>query len=90
MSLTIELAADVESEFAKVAADQGVTAEELARTMVEDRVRRKPPRSWEEITAPIAADFAASGMTEEDLDKLVEDAREEIYFEQHGRYSKKR
>jgi len=90
MSLTIELPADVESNFARIAADKGITAEELARTMVLDRVRRTPSQSWDEIVAPIAADFAASGMTEEDLDALVEDAREEIYFEQHGRYSKKR
>ncbi len=90
MSLIVELPPEIEVDFAKIAAHQGVTAETLLRTMVEDRVRRSPPQTWDQICAPIAAEFAASGMTEEELDELVEKEREEIYFEQHGRYSKKR
>ncbi len=90
MSLTIELTADVENALETLASERGVTAEEVARVFIAQGIFRKPPRPWAEIAAPIAADFAASGMTEADLDALVEEAREEIYFEQHGRRSKQK
>jgi len=88
MSLTIELSTDVETALEEMATQRGVSAAEVARGFTALGVFRKPPRPLAEIAAPVAADFAASGMTEADLDELVEEAREEIYFEQHGQRSK--
>ena len=68
--------------------ERGLTAEECARNLIADGIDRAPPRPWREIVAPIATDFAASGMTEEELDDLVEEVREEIYFEKYGQRSK--
>jgi hypothetical protein len=39
--------------------------------------------SLEEIMAPIAEDFRRSGMTEEDLDALVEQERQAMWAEKH-------
>lgn len=88
MTLTIELSPGVESRLAAHAAKQGTTAEAVVKELVEQKFGE--PRTLAEIVAPVAAEFAASGMTEEDLDVLIEEAREEIYFEKHGRPSKQR
>jgi len=40
--------------------------------------------SFEEMMAPIAGDFSRSGMTEEDLDVLVEQGRQAIWFEKRS------
>ena len=85
MTLTLELPAETERALAARAKAVGKTVEEFAVSELE-RVANRP--TWAEIAAPFAADFAASGMTEDELDALVEEAREEIYFEQHGRRSK--
>jgi hypothetical protein len=39
------------------------------------------PRSFAEILAPVREQFAASGMTEEELDALIEEVREDIWKE---------
>ena len=88
MSLTVELSSDVEAALEEVATGRGMSSEEYARNLIVQDVSRKPPRAWAEIAAPIAEDFKASGMTEQELDALVEEVREDIYFEQHGRRSK--
>ncbi len=88
MSLTLDLPTDVEAALEEVATGRGMSSEEFARNLIVQGVFRKPPRSWAEIAAPIAEDFKASEMTEEELDALVEEVREDIYFEQHGQRSK--
>lgn len=88
MSLTLDLPTDVEAALEEVATGRGMSSEELARNLIVQGVFRKPSRSWAEIAAPIAEDFKASEMTEEELDALVEEVREDIYFEQHGQRSK--
>jgi hypothetical protein len=40
--------------------------------------------SFEEAMAPIAEDFTLSGMTEEDLDALVEQERQAMWNEKHS------
>jgi hypothetical protein len=40
------------------------------------------------ILAPVHRNFEESGMTDEDLAALVEEVREDIWREQHGRPSK--
>jgi hypothetical protein len=40
--------------------------------------------SFEEMMAPIAEDFSQNGMTEEDLDALVEQERQTLWDEKHA------
>ena len=42
-----------------------------------------PACSFEQLVAPIAEDFRRSGMTEEELDALVEQERQAIWDEKH-------
>ena len=44
--------------------------------------------SLDAILAPVRRDFEESGMTDEDLAALVEEVREDIWREKHGRPSK--
>lgn len=58
------------------------------REMLEKDLREDAPRSgtaFDEIAAPLRQDFQASGMTEEELDALIEAAREDIWQERHRR-----
>jgi hypothetical protein len=69
------------------------TIDTLARQRGQDRVQfivnfleeqlNVPAPSFEELMAPIAEDFRRSGMTEEDLDALVEQERQAMWAEKH-------
>lgn len=56
--------------------DDGKTAEEFVRAMIEVEILARRPFS--EILAPIRKSFEESGMTEDELDALVERARERV------------
>ncbi len=43
--------------------------------------------SLDEILAPIREQFAASGITEEELDQLFEEERQAVWEERHGKKS---
>ena len=57
--------------------DNGKTAEQYIRDMIEIEILARRPFS--EILAPIRQSFEDSGMTEEELDALVERARERVW-----------
>jgi hypothetical protein len=56
--------------------DDGKTAEEYVRTLIEVEVLARRPFS--EILAPIRQSFQASGISEDELDAVVERAREKL------------
>lgn len=45
---------------------------------------QRPPLSLKEIGGPIAEDFARSGMTEDELGDLLEEAKHEMRAERRG------
>ena len=53
------------------------SAEEYARLVLEAKILAQKP--FREILAPLREGFAESGMTEDELDALVEKAREDFY-----------
>ena len=53
------------------------SAEEYARIVLEAKILAQKP--FREILAPVREGFAESGMTDEELDALVEKAREDFY-----------
>lgn len=79
MTLTVELPAGVERRLAERAARAGKPVEVLAREIIEQAV--PPEKTFDEIAAPFAQSFVESGMTEDELDALVEKARTEIWEE---------
>ena len=75
MALTISLSPPVEAKLRKRAADEGKDATTYASQLIEQAVGRS---TLDEILAPVRAEFAASGMTEDELGDLLEDAKHEM------------
>ena len=86
MSLTIELPEQLERELQDRSRSEGKSTSEYVRDVL--RKQFAPRKSLDEILAPFRQSFAESGTTEEELDALVEEAREEIWREQQEREAK--
>lgn len=80
MTLTLELPAELERRLARQAAADGTTVAAAAVALLEKSA--PPEKTFAEIVAPFAAEFEASGMTEEEFDALIEEARQEVWEEQ--------
>jgi len=85
-TLTISLPANVSSALAERARRTGRDAAEYVEDLVERDVCRP---SLDEILAPVRAEFAASGMTEDELDELIEAERQAIWDEKHAGRNRK-
>ena len=83
MVLSLSISADVEATLKAKAAAAGVDIESYAAALVEQTI--KTPLSLKEISGPVAEDFAKSGMTDDELSKLLEDAKHEMRAERRGR-----
>ncbi|MEP7341116.1 MAG: hypothetical protein ABI977_25525 [Acidobacteriota bacterium] len=64
---------------------KGKSAEELLREMIEVEILATQP--FDVILASIRHGFQENGMTEEELDALFEEAREEVYRERQSQKS---
>lgn len=68
----------------KIGHNNGKSAEEYARTIIEAELLSH--QSFDDILRPVREDFAASGMTEDDFEALVESERQSLWEEkQHGK-----
>jgi hypothetical protein len=72
MTLTISLTPEAEARLLERAAAAGKQPAELARAIVEREVRRP---TLEEISGPIYQEFLKSGMTDEELGEMLEEAK---------------
>ena len=83
MSATMTLPIDIEIEswLADNAAAQGVKAEQFAVEALR-RLARRP--SIDEVFAGVQAEFAASGMTDEELSQIIERALAEVRAARNG------
>jgi hypothetical protein len=91
MTLTIILPPDTEEKLRELAAQAGQTAEGFVRQLVEREVlgsNGTPPpaatalpaaRTFDEIFAPLRKEVEESNISDEDLDSLLEQAREEVW-----------
>jgi hypothetical protein len=85
MTITISLSPKQEKQLAERAAQAG---QEVA-AYVQDLIDRDLGAvDLHAILAPVRRNFEESGLTDEDLTALVEEVREDIWREQHGRPSK--
>lgn len=80
MSAVMTLAVDTEIQgwLTKRAAAQGIAVEQFLLDTLR-QLARKP--TFEEVFADVHADFEASGMTDEELGELVEQALQEVRAE---------
>ena len=83
--ITIQLADDVSKLLAERASKAGQDVSTFAEMMLEKQLKHS---SLIEILAPLRAEAEASGITDEEIETMVEEAREAMYREQHGKPSK--
>lgn len=81
MEITIAVTPEVENILAQRAAAQGQDVKAFVENLIATQALRP---SLDEILAPVRQDFAASGLTEAELDVLVESERQAMWEEKHG------
>ncbi|HEY3139188.1 MAG TPA: hypothetical protein VGL29_24425 [Blastocatellia bacterium] len=83
-SLVVEIVnPDTVDAIAEAAKRQGTSPEECALELLETALLARRP--FEEIVEPIARSFDESGMTEAELDELINQARQVARDERHGK-----
>jgi hypothetical protein len=86
MNITMSLSPDEEKELLERASILHVEITEYVHRIIARHIRA--PDALDALLAPLRQQFADSGTSEEELDSLVEEAREEVWREKHGRPSK--
>jgi predicted DNA-binding protein len=80
-AVTIELSPEVEHTVRRRAAEQGRPVADYLREVIERSVM-----TFDEILAPVREGFEQSGLSDDELDRLFTEAREEVWQEkQKGR-----
>ena len=82
LSVLVPLPSDLARTIDTLAERRGLDRAQFIVSFLRERLDG-PGVSFEEIVAPLAADFRRSGMTEEDLDILVEQERQAMWDEGH-------
>ena len=88
MSITIELEPEVEVRAKEQASDIGEKVEIYLKTLIaeetanRERIKKASEKSFAEILAPIHKGFEESGMSEDEILKMFEEARKEVWQEQ--------
>jgi hypothetical protein len=92
MTITISLPPEMEQKLRQAAAQSGVAPDAFAQKLIETGLCGSPspnsqsrPETFDEILAPVRKGFEESGMTEDELAALFEEAREEVWMEQQGK-----
>ena len=83
MALTLTLPEADELRITQMARIRGLSIDEYVSQLIALRVSET--KTFDEIAIPFAASFVASGCTEDELDAIVEKARQEIRDEQQTR-----
>ena len=83
MTVVLELKPEIEEALQKKAKANGFEVAVYLEKLVEKDVNRA--KTIDEVLAPFRWEVKESGITEDELDALVEEAREEIYQEKLAR-----
>jgi hypothetical protein len=76
MSITIDLNPEIEARIAAQAQAQGLPVEDYLKQVIEKEALRP---KLDELLEPLQKEFAQTGMTEEELDELIEKERQSIW-----------
>jgi hypothetical protein len=100
MTFSITLAPETEQKLRERAAQAGQTVEGFIRQLVEREVlgpndseapqpnAAPAGKTFDEVFAPLRKEVEESGITDEELDSLLEQAREEVWQERKARQEK--
>lgn len=79
MTITLRLSPDEEKKLLERATESGQDVTSYVRQLIQCDISK--PVSLSEILAPVREDFRRSGMTEDELASLIEEARDEVWQE---------
>lgn len=79
MTVTLALSSEEQQKLQTRAAATGQQVDVYVSQLVRERIEK--PQSFAEILAPIHKEVRESGMTEAELDALLEECREEVWQE---------
>jgi predicted transcriptional regulator len=85
MTLTINLSSETERKLLAHATATGKDVHTLVEEAIAEKIRRLP--TFDEIFAPLRQEVQASGIGDEELDGLLEQAREEVWQEKKAKQS---
>jgi hypothetical protein len=83
MTVTIDLPPELEQVLRQQAARKNQDVTTFVLQAVQEKIARG--RTFDEICAPFAEAVAASGISDEEFDRLFEEAREEVWQEKQGK-----
>jgi hypothetical protein len=84
MTLMLELSPAEERELVATAEKEGISVEEyILRRVLPSR--SEPPETWEQRRSRVVAGFAASGMTEEELEEYAVQAVKQVRAERRAK-----
>jgi predicted transcriptional regulator len=83
MTVTIDLPPELEQTLRQQAARKNQDVSAFVLQAVQEKLARG--QTFDEICAPFAEAVAASGISDEEFDRLIEEAREEVWQEKQGR-----
>jgi len=86
MTLTIELKPETEARLKNRAVALGYEVDNFVENLIEKELNK--PKTLDEIFAPVRREFEKSGMTEDELDELIYQARREYYAEKKAKENK--
>lgn len=82
MDITISIRPEMQETLQERALQSGQDVEAYIERLLEKAL--SSPASIDDLLAPVRKQFAKSGMTEDELDALIEEAREEVWQEKQG------
>jgi hypothetical protein len=83
MTLTIHVSKGTGAILEEKAKVQGKDISKYVEDLIEKEIDK--PATLDEILAPVRKNFAESGMSEDELDELIDNERQAIWEEKHGR-----
>lgn len=86
MNITIKPSSDEERKLLERASASGDDLAGYIHRIIDRHI--KAPDDLPSLLAPLRQQFAESGMSEEELDSLVEEVREDVWCEKHTRQPK--
>lgn len=82
LTLTIHVPKNIGAMLEEKARNNGKDVAKYVEDLIEKDVETR--KTLDEILAPVRKNFAESGMTEDELDELIESERQAMWEEKHG------
>ena len=91
MTIMLDLLPETQRKLEALAARSGKDVIGFVNDLIEKTVQKLPDETaiasgikFDEIAEPLRQDFKASGMSEEDFDRMIDEVRDDIWAEQHA------